>query len=882
MVLSFLRTDAMTRAATNLALPEPPPAAPPPHPSSMSQRLGWIHRLLSRYAFAFVHVDAKLIERVRGLAEHGTVVYVMRNRSIADYLLIRSVFLREGLPLPEFANDLAIGWFRTLSWIFARIVERLSRGHIFRQAQRQHGVDRETAARLVRAGRSVLIFLRAQGGLLRSQRTRDSRRIGDPYLEDLFVIAQERPVYVVPLAPFRGRGYRRRNSRLATLVYSVQEAPGELKKLLTVLFNRHDLSLTIGEEIDLRAFLKRYGTEGAASMVRRMTRALQIFLYREERVVWGPPLLPKRVVRELVLGQPSLQETLREIATDREVPVEKVRREAAGYFEEIASNFNGTYFAILAFAFRRIWNRIFRGVEITGLDRVADRIRENPVVLVPCHRSHFDYLILSYIFHSEFLSPPHIAAGINLSFFPMGMLFRGAGAFFIRRSFGDNELYKAVFREYLTYLIREGYTQEFFIEGGRSRTGKILTPKLGMLSAILQAFLHGVRRDLYFVPVSISYERLVESEAYKRELQGAEKEKETLLALLRARSVLRANYGKAYVDFAEPISLNEMLGGLRDRFAAHPDDPATEEEKRHFILKLGFRLLGDVNRVSVVGAPSIAATVLLANPHPAIRVRDFLHAAQRLIAYAERLGARFTRSLVKDRDTFLETTAFLEKSGLVARIEDGEGGILHVPDDKRINLDFYKNNSIHLFVVLSLVAHALLRGVGREQLRDDMWWWLELFRNEFVLPEREELTARVGEILECMEATGMIGDGAEGGTQPLLRASASVLQNFREAYWVAVRTLRSLDAAGKSQSVLIADMQHTYRAHLLLGVLRKPEGNTTVTLQNAISRLQELGHITIETRGRGNRWVAPGAGHAALLAIERRLAESVTEPALRA
>jgi glycerol-3-phosphate O-acyltransferase len=848
----------------------------------MTQRLGWIHRLLSRYAFAFVHVDAKFIERVRRLTERGTVVYVMRNRSIADYLLIRSVFLREGLPLPEFANELAIGWFRTLSWIFARIVERLSRGHIFRQSKRQHGADRETAARLVRAGRSVLIFLRAQAGLLRSQRVRDSQRIGDPYLEDLFVIAEERPVYVVPLAPFRGRGYRRRNSRLATLVYSVQEAPGELKKLLTVLFNRRDLSLTIGEEIDLRAFLNRYGSEGAASMVRRMTRALQIFLYREERLVWGPPLLPKRVVGELVLGQPALQETMREIAIEREMPIEKIRREAASYFEEIASNFNGTYFAILAFAFRRIWNRIFRGVEITGLDRVADRIRENPVVLVPCHRSHFDYLILSYIFHSEFLSPPHIAAGINLSFFPMGMLFRGAGAFFIRRSFGDNELYKAVFGEYLTYLIREGYTQEFFIEGGRSRTGKILTPKLGMLSAIVQAFLHGVRRDLYFVPVSISYERLVEEEAYKRELLGAEKEKETLLALLRARSVLRANYGKACVDFAEPISLNEMLGALRDRFVRNPDDHTIEEEKRRFILKLGFRLLGEVNRVSVVGAPSIAATVLLSNPHPAIRFCDFLRAAHRLMDYAERLGARFTGSLLQDRETFLETTAFLENSGLVARIDDGEGGILHVPDEKRINLDFYKNNSIHLFVVLSLVSHALLRGVSREALRDDMWWWLELFRNEFVLPEREELAARVGEILECMEATGMIGERADDVAQSMLRASASVLQNFREAYWVAARTLRALGADGKSEKALLADMQHAYRAHLLLGVLRKPEGNTTVTLLNAVNRLQELGHVAAQARGRGNRWVHPGPNHAALLSIERRLADSVTEPALRA
>src|SRR5207244_5515889 len=180
------------------------------------------------------------------------------------------------------------------------------------------------------------------------------------------------------------------------------------------------------------------------------------------------------------------------------------------------------------------------------LDRVADRIREHSVVLVPCHRSHFDYLILSYIFHSEFLSPPHIAAGINLSFFPLGMLFRGAGAFFIRRSFGDNEIYKAVFREYLTYLIRDGYTQEFFIEGGRSRTGKILTPKLGMLSAIVNSFVGGVRRDLYLVPISIHYGRIPEEEAYRREVSGEQKEPESLGTLIRARSVLKLHHGTVY------------------------------------------------------------------------------------------------------------------------------------------------------------------------------------------------------------------------------------------------------------------------------------------------------------------------------------------------
>lgn len=872
-------------------MPEPHPEAVPsppgrPHPSSMGERLGLLHYLLSRWAFARVRVDPRLVERVQELAKRGTVVYVMRNRSVADYLLMNAVFLRERLPLPQFANGLAIGWFRSLPWIGHRIVERLSKLEVFgRRARRL--ADREGAQRLVSEGQSVLLFLRSHAtgftSFLRPAKALHTARIGDNHLADILRIARrgEREIFIVPLALFRGRGYRRRTSRLATLVYSVHEAPSELKKLVTFLFNRNDLSLTIGEEIRLGDFLEEYGQESEPQLVRRLARALQLFLYREERVVWGPPLMSKHRVREVVLAAPALGALVERLSRERAVPVVKVQSEAGDYFDEMASNFNGAYFSILAFVFRRIWNRIFRGVEITGLDRVAERIRKHPVVLVPCHRSHFDYLILSYIFHSQFLSPPHIAAGINLSFFPMGMLFRGAGAYFIRRSFEDNELYKMVFRQYLTYLIREGYTQEFFIEGGRSRTGKILTPRLGMLGAIVNAFVRGVRRDLYLVPVSIGYERLVEEEAYKRELLGAEKEKETLLNLLRARTVLKRNYGKAYVNFGEPISLNAALGELKESFGAAPDDPEVEAERRRFTLKLGFRLLREVNHVSVLSAPSIAATVLLSNPFPAIRYLDFLRAAHLLLAHAEEEGAQLTRSLEQDRQTFRETLAFLQDSGLLASISDGDGGILHVPDDKRINLDFYKNNSIHLYVTASLLSHSLLRGVERERLKEDLWWWLDLLRNEFVLPEREVLAEQVGHLLERLARMGVVNDGRTDADHPWIRATASILQNFREAYWVATRAVSGLSEEGAGQTALVDEMRRLYRVSLLLGALRKPEGNNAVTLENALSRFQEMGFVAIERRGRRERWVLRGPAFDRLAEVEKRLATCATLPAPR-
>jgi glycerol-3-phosphate O-acyltransferase len=245
-----------------------------------------------------------------------------------------------------------------------------------------------------------------------------------------------------------------------------------VKRLLSLVWNARESSITVGKHVALREFSERYRTESDERIVRRVARALQIFLHREERVVTGPTLLPKRTVRQIVLQGDDLAQLIHRLARERNQPESQLWRTAERYFDEMAANYKGTHFAVIEFLVNRLWPRVFHGFEYSGMDKVAECMKQHPVVLVPCHRSHFDYLILSYLFHANYLSPPHIAAGDNLSFWPLGPLFRGAGAYFIRRSFEGNELYKAVFRNYLAFLIREGYTQEFFIEGGRSRTGK--------------------------------------------------------------------------------------------------------------------------------------------------------------------------------------------------------------------------------------------------------------------------------------------------------------------------------------------------------------------------------------------------------------------------
>ena len=845
---------AETVGSARLApLPPPVPERPTAQRSTMLERFGPLARLLVHLLFRHVRVRAEAVEHLRQLAQQGTLIYVMRYRSALDYLLVNAVLLREGLPLARFAPGVSTVVFRPLGELI---------GWLLRRRRRARGGHAACSA-LVARGESVLLFMRSQAVAGRRRRALAAARLGPQYLRDVVRVAPAagRPVYLVPVAIFRGKGFRRKESRLATLLYSVQEAPGEAKRFFNYLWNAEETQLTLGREIVLDRFVQDYRGEGDERIVRRLARALQIFLYREERLVWGPPLLPRRVVRRQVLRDPELARLVRRIAAERGVPRRRVWKEARGDFDEMAANFNGLYFGLLEAIFNRIWPRVFTALEIVGLENVIECVKEHPVVLVPCHRSHFDYLILSYIFHLNYLSPPHIAAGNNLSFWPMGSLFRGAGAFFIRRSFEDDELYKMVFRKYLTFLIREGYTQEFFIEGGRTRTGKILTPRLGMLSAIVNAFVQGVRRDLYFVPISIHYGRIPEEEAYKREVAGEEKERESLGALLRARSVLKRRYGTVYVSYADPISLNALLGPARERFAAGLGDQEVEEEKRRFIQRLGFRLLRAVNDAAVAGATAVSATALLGAPRAACRMSEFLAATRALSGLLHAQGARITASLERnDRSDFRESLRWLEGGGLVERFVDSGGVVLHVPVSKRLNLDFYKNNTIHFFLVPSLLTRALIAEVPFSALRAHIGWWLDLYRWEFPLPERDALAAEIGRWLAYYREVGaLVGDGA-ALDHPVIHATAGILENFREAYLVAARALAAQEEWPIAQSALAQRMRRQFQTSLLLGEVHKPEGNSMITFGNALSRLAELGHVAIVGRGRGGRerWVDRG------------------------
>ena len=396
----------------------------------------------------------------------------------------------------------------------------------------------------------------------------------------------------------------------------------------------------------------------------------------------------------------------------------QLRRQAERYFDEMAANFHGIYFSILEFVFNRIWPRLFHGLEYCGLEKVAERVKQHPVVLVPCHRSHFDYVILSYLFHLNYLSPPHIAAGINLSFWPLGPLFRGAGAYFIRRSFEGNELYKVGVPQ-LPHLPHSRGVHAGVLHRGRTEPdGKDPHSEAGdAVGDRRRVHRSGVRRDLYLVPVSIHYGRVVEEEAYQRELGGAEKQKESLSGFCVPRRVLRRRHGTVYMTFAEPISLNQALGtrkralppgrgrGRRSREAALRSEArvsATARGERRF--RRG-RDVGVGHGAAQPAAPRLSPSAIsCAGRNALVALPASSRSAAHRLARAQR------------RAEFRENLSFLENGGLIQRLSRRrrERRSIHVPTREADGARFLQEQHDPL---LFAAGAALRRLVARSARR---------------------------------------------------------------------------------------------------------------------------------------------------------------------
>ena len=450
-----------------------------------------------------------------------------------------------------------------------------------------------------------------------------------------------------------------------------------------------------------------HGTD--VSIAHKLARVARIHFSRQKLAASGPNLPNREALFARLMRSKAIIKAIEDTAKAKNISLEKARKEAHSIMDEIASDFSYSMIKKGERLLSWLWNRIYQGLNINNASVVRKLAQDgHEIVYVPCHRSHMDYLLLSYVLYHEGMVPPHIAAGINLNFFPAGPIFRRGGAFFIRRSFKGNKLYSTIFREYLAELFSKGYSVEYFSEGGRSRTGRLLQAKTGMLAMTIQAMLRGLNRPVTLVPVYIGYEHVMEVSTYAKELRGKRKEKENAGLVLKTIRKLR-NFGQGYVNFGEPIQLNHYLNEHVPEWTQDIDPVGSAKPQwiNPVVNVLANKVMTHINDAAATNALTLCATALLASRQRALSRDSLIKQVDCYLALLK--NAPYSSTFTVPNESAEELVCHAESLDKFVIDSDSMGDVVSLDRNQSILMTYYRNNIIHLFAIPSLIAQILIR-----------------------------------------------------------------------------------------------------------------------------------------------------------------------------
>ncbi|WP_061782932.1 glycerol-3-phosphate 1-O-acyltransferase PlsB [Shewanella putrefaciens] len=532
----------------------------------------------------------------------------------------------------------------------------------------------------------------------------------EPFLEcfmRLLAVHKERPeldIQLVPVSLYWGRTPGKEDDTMKAAVLE-RENPTWLRKCFMILFlGRHNF-VQFSNAVSLRYMADEHGTD--MGIAHKLARVARVHFRRQRKVMTGPLLPNRQALFDSLLKSESLRKAIQEEAVSKKISETQARETAIEYLDEIAANYSDSLVRIAERFLTWLWNKLYSGINIKGAEHIRQLHHDgHEIVYVPCHRSHMDYLLLSYILYYQGMVPPHIAAGINLNFWPAGPLFRRGGAFFIRRSFNGNKLYTAVFREYLDQLFAKGYSVEYFSEGGRSRTGRLLAPKTGMIAMTMNSVLRGIERPVTLVPVYLGYDHVMEVATYHKELSGKKKQKESVWQVFGAIRKL-GNFGQGYVNFGEPITLQTFLNEMAPNWRAElADDP---EQKPTWLTPavnvLANRVMTRINDAAAASSVTLTSLALLASEQNALerclleRQLDLYLTLLKRVPYTS-----FTSVAEGDGKHLVQQGIDLNKFSVSC---DPLGEIVSIDANQAISMTYYRNNIIHLFIIPSLIASCL-------------------------------------------------------------------------------------------------------------------------------------------------------------------------------
>ncbi len=785
----------------------------------LPQQIGFMVHGFLRLFYSGVRFHEDQLRTLREIPNDAVIVYVHQYKSYFEWLFYHTRLRQEGLRAPVIGCDYWIFVWQPLLRAIRIVLFHLD--HFFHHFAFANPYQSGYIQEELNDGKAALIALVEDNGFYR----RFVKSRTDP-IRHLIEIQQnlERPIIIVPLVMFFSKFPKRSTSGVLDMLFGDEINPGRLRRLVTLFKNPGKVFVEVSDPLNLRNFLDHADVqEKSFDHISPMLRARLLFQINRHRVsTIGPVPKTPEELKESILTHDRLRLFMEHHATVKNVPLKKIHKQASEHLDEIAAKYNPSIITIAARMVNWIVGVMFDGVTVDtdGLNRVKAVSKKGPMVLIPCHKSHIDYLILSYLMHMNNMPCPLIAAGKNLSFWPMGPLFRGCGAFFIRRTFKGAVLYSKVFSEYILKLLEDGFNIEFFIEGSRSRTGKLILPKLGLLSILLDAFKQGACSDLIFVPIYVGYDRVLEESAYLHELEGGQKKPENFMQVIRARKLLKKRYGRIYINFHDPISLNalEKQGGFS---LSEMNSKRTNELCRN----LGFRVLHAIDSVSVVTPHALTACALLNIVQKRFSFEDLNDDIEVYMNYLSMSGAKLADTLMMDAlgATQQVLDAYVNRN-FVERFSDEAAEAYaraeyKVSVSKRPILEYYKNNCIIFFIPAVFTALSILeKEVFQFSMSDVLSGYaflMNFFKNEFAYdvdksPDyyvRKTLKAFIDDAILIPHPTLPETYNVTAVGFRKLRLFARLIKAYFESYWIVLNFFmrypkNTVDAGERSRKIL--------------------------------------------------------------------------------